>query len=154
MKTIQFYADVTKVGLPFIEIKDEGEEHGSIWLVDTGSNDNILIGDIYRQVKDKMTLVEGDYSLYGIDGKKTEMIKAKTKLTICGKDYDMTFLIRDDDDAVKQLSEDVGFPVFGIIGSFFMAEHGWVMDFGKQEVQIPDMDISVEDLQRLKKRKA
>ena len=24
MKTIQFYADVTKVGLPFIEIKDEG----------------------------------------------------------------------------------------------------------------------------------
>jgi hypothetical protein len=35
-----------------------------------------------------------------------------------------------------------------------MAEHGWVMDFGKQEVQIPDMDISVEDLQRLKKRKA
>ena len=134
MKTIPFYADVTKVGLPFIEIKDEGEEHGSIWLVDTGSNDNILFGYIYRQVKDEMTLVEGDYRLYGIDGKRTEMIKAKTKLTICEKDFDMTFLIRDDDDAAKQLSEDMDFPVFGIIGTNFMAEHDWVIDFGKQEV--------------------
>lgn len=151
MKTIPFYADVTKVGLPFIEIKDEGEEHGPIWLVDTGSNDNILFGYIYRQVKDKMTLVEGDYRLYGIDGKETEKIKAKTKLTICEKDFDMTFLIRDDDDAAKQLSEDMDFPVFGIIGTNFMAEHDWVIDFGKQEVQIPDIDISVEDLLRLKK---
>ena len=137
MGKIKFYADVSKVGLPFIEIKDEGEDAGSIWLVDTGSNDNVLFGYIYRQVKDKMIPVEGDYGLYGIDGKKTEMIKVKTTLTICKKDYDISFLVRDDDEAVKRLSNDMGFPIFGIIGTLFMAEHNWVVDFAKQEIRIP-----------------
>lgn len=137
MGKIKFYADVSKVGLPFIEIKDEGEDAGSIWLVDTGSNDNVLFGYIYRQVKDKMIPVEGDYGLYGIDGKKTEMIKVKTTLTICGKDCDISFLVREDDEAAKRLSEDMGFPVFGIIGTNFMAEHNWVVDFAKQEIRIP-----------------
>lgn len=137
MGTIRFFADALKVGLPFIEIKDEGENDGPIWLVDTGSNDNILFGYIYRQVKDKMILVEGEYGLYGIDGKKTEMIKVKTTLTICGKDCDISFLVREDDEAAKRLSEDMGFPVFGIIGTNFMAEHNWVVDFAKQEIRIP-----------------
>ncbi len=149
MGKIKFYADVSKVGLPFIEIKDEGEDAGSIWLVDTGSNDNVLFGYIYRQVKDKMIPVEGDYGLYGIDGKKTEMIKVKTTLTICKKDYDISFLVRDDDEAVKRLSNDMGFPIFGIIGTLFMAEHGWVIDFARQEIRIPDVDICTNDLSAL-----
>ena len=150
MGKIRFHADASKVGMPFIEIKDEGEKDGSIWLVDTGSNDNILFGYIYRQVKDAMTPVEGNYNLYGIDGKKTEMIKVKTTLTICGKDCDMSFLVRDDDEAAKRLSEDMGFPVFGIIGVNFMSEHGWLIDFGKQEVLIPDTDVSVEEIKKEK----
>ena len=77
MGKIRFYADASKVGLPFIEIKDEGDNDGSIWLVDTGSNDNILFGYIYRQVKDAMTPVEGNYNLYGIDGKKNRDDKSK-----------------------------------------------------------------------------
>jgi hypothetical protein len=31
----------------------------------------------------------------------------------------------------------MGFPIVGIIGTLFMAEHDWVLDFGKQEVLIP-----------------
>jgi predicted nucleic acid-binding protein len=53
----------------------------------------------------------------------------------------MSFLVRNDDDAGKLLSEEMGFPIVGIIGTLFMAEYDWVLDFGKQEVQIPDTDV-------------
>lgn len=145
MSKMKFYAGASKVGLPFIEIKDEGEDYGSIWLVDTGSNDNLLFGYVYQQVKDMTIPVEGNYNLYGVDGKKTETIKVKTTLTICNKDCDITFLVREDDEAAKQLSQDMGFPICGIIGSYFMAKHGWVIDLAKQEILIPDTDVSVDD---------
>ena len=32
-----------------------------------------------------------------------------------------------------------------------MAEHDWVLDFGKQEVLIPDTDVSVEEFRKLNK---
>jgi hypothetical protein len=49
----------------------------------------------------------------------------------------MTFLVRDDDDAGLMLSEAMGFNIIGIIGTLFMAENDWVLDFGRQEVLIP-----------------
>ncbi len=38
--------------------------------------------------------------------------------------------------------------IIGMIGTQFMAEHDWVLDFGKQEVLIPDSDVSLEELRR------
>ena len=43
-------------------------------------------------------------------------------------------LVREDDDAGVMLSQEMGFPVCGIIGTLFMAEHGWMLDFANQEV--------------------
>ncbi len=149
MGTIKFYTDATKAGLPFIEVKDEGEKDGAIMLIDTGANDNVLFGYIYRMVKDKMTTVEGDYESYSIDGTCTKMTKAKTTLTICGRDHDMVFLIREDDTAAELLAKDMGFPVYGIIGTLFMAEHEWVIDFARQEIRIPEHDISVKELRKI-----
>ena len=63
----------------------------------------------------------------------------------------MTFLVRDDDDAGIMLSEEMGFTVVGMIGTFFLAEHGWVLDFAKQEVIIPVTDVSVVELRKMKK---
>ena len=51
-----------------------------------------------------------------------------------GNRHEMSFLVREDDDAGIILSQEMGFPVCGIIGTLFMAEHGWMLDFANLEV--------------------
>ena len=64
----------------------------------------------------------------------------------------MNFLLNEEDGAFVQLSQEMGFPISGIIGTSFMAEHGWVLDYGKQEVVIPATDVSIDDLKNIEKR--
>ena len=135
MCKIRFYADVTEIQMPVIRI-EEGLFKGMILVVDTGSNNNILFGYVYNQIKDKLQPVEGIQELYGIDGKVTLMNIAKGIVSFGGIEYEMHFLIREDDEAAMALSRDLGFPICGIIGTNFMAEHDWIIDYGKQEITI------------------
>ena len=135
MCKIRFYADVTEVQMPIIRI-EEGLFKGMIFVVDTGSNKNILFGYVYNQIKDKLQPAEGIQELYGIDGKVTLMNIAKGIVSLGGIEYEMHFLIREDDEAAMALSRDLKFPICGIIGTNFMAEHDWIIDYGKQEITI------------------
>ena len=53
MCKIRFFADVTEVQMPVIRI-EEGLFKGMILVVDTGSNNNILFGYVYNQIKDML----------------------------------------------------------------------------------------------------
>ena len=151
-KSIRFFADATIIELPFIRVA-EGDFEGLVFLIDTGSNDNIIFGYAHKELNDMFVAVEGTSSLYGIDGKKTDVSHTRGKFFFCGKEHEMEFLVREDDEAAMHLSEDMGFPIAGIIGTKFMVEHGWVLDFAHQEIVIPTTDVSVEDLQKLKSKK-
>ena len=151
-KSIRFFADATIIGLPFIRVA-EGDFEGLVLLIDTGSNDNIMFGYAHKELKNMFRAVEGTSSLYGIDGKKTDVSHTRGKFSFCGKEHEMEFLVREDDEAAMRLSEDMGFPIAGIIGTKFMVEHGWVLDFAHQEIVIPNTDVSVEDLPKLKSKK-
>lgn len=145
MKKIDFYADATKVGMPFVCV-NEGGFKNAVFMIDTGSTNNVLFRYIYEQAKDQLKEAEGKYTITGIDGKPKEVISVIGYVPFCGKEYEMTFLVRDDDDAGIALSEEVGFTVVGLIGTLFLAEHGWVIDYAKQAVFIPETDINVDDL--------
>ena len=54
----------------------------------------------------------------------------------------MKFLVRGDDAGIA-LSKAMGFSVIGMIGTYFMVEHGWVIDFANQEILIPDSNDSI-----------
>ena len=150
-KSISFFADATIIGLPFIRVA-EGDFEGLVFLIDTGSNDNIIFGYAHKELEDMFVAVEGTSSLYGIDGKKTDVSHTRGNFSFCDKEYDMEFLVREDDEAAIHLTEDVGFPDSGIIGKKFMVEHGWVLDFAHQEIAIPNTDVSAEDIHKLKSK--
>ena len=150
MGRIKFYTEATKAGMPFICI-NEGEFQNVVMLIDTGSTDNILFGNVYQQVCMQLKDVEGEYTLFGIDGKLQSKKRVVGHMPFCGRKYEMSFLIQDNNDAGKMLSENLGVTVIGIIGTLFMAEHDWIVDFGKQEVRIPDFDISIDDFRQLHK---
>lgn len=70
-------------------------------------------------------------------------------VSFCGKQYEMTFLVRKESDAFEGLYQNLGLPISGIIGMNFMVEHNWMIDFSKQEIVIPQGDISITDLQTI-----
>ena len=149
---IRFFADATETEMPFIRI-DEGDFEGLVMLIDTGSNSNIIFGYAYHQLGDLLKPEKEKHESFGIDGDTTVVSSAKGVVTFCGRKYEMTFLIRENNDAIIMLSEQMGFPIAGIIGTTFMAEHGWMLDFGKQEVVIPIEDIGTIDFQAIRKNK-
>lgn len=144
---INFYADASQLGMPFILIT-EGEFAGLVFLIDTGSNDNIIFGYTHKELKDKLVDIEGTSSLYGIDGKEIIASHTSGKFSFCGKEHEMVFLVREDDEAAMLLSKDMGFPITGIIGTKFMVEHGWMIDFTHQEIVIPNTDVSLQDCKK------
>ena len=151
MGKIRFYADATKVGMPFININEGGSEK-VIMLIDTGSTYNSLFAYAYKQAKEKYKEVEGgDHFLYGIEGKEAKAKCVVRTMNFLGKEREMYFLVKEDDetDAGLLLSEQMGFPVVGIIGTFLMAEHNWKIDFANQEIIIPDFDIWPDDLKKV-----
>ena len=150
-KRLRFFSDATETGLPLIRI-EEGDFEGIVMLIDTGSNDNIIFGYAYHQLEDLMKPLEVQSELFGIDGKPTTLNCVSGVFTFCEKEYEMPFLLREDDKAIVMLSQQVGFPISGIIGTKFMAEHDWIIDFGKQEVIIPETDISTLDWNAIKKK--
>ena len=152
-RSIPFFADPIEKGLPFIRI-EEGDFEGLVMLIDTGSNDNSIFGFAYRQLEDLFTTIEGQRNVYGINGNPIEVSCIRSCFTFCGKEYEMNFLLNKEDGAFVQLSQEMGFPISGIIGTSFMAEHGWVLDYGKQRVVIPIADISTTDLKTVGKRDA
>ena len=151
-RKIRFLADATKVGMPFIRI-EEGDFEGIVMLIDTGSNDNLIFGYAYHQLEDLMKPVDGQRKSYGIDGNIITANLVSGIIPFCSKRYEMNFLVREDNEAAMLLSKDMGFPVAGIIGTNFLAEHGWVIDFGKQEIIIPIGDFSSIDFGTIRKMK-
>ena len=133
---IPFYADANVMGMPFIRIS-EGAFKGIVMVIDTGCTDNVMFGYAYQQLKDRMIPLEEMVNHFGIDGIGTTRKMASGVLAFCGKEYEMTFVVREDNVAGIELSKEMGFPITGLIGTYFMAEQGWVIDFGKQEVLIP-----------------
>lgn len=136
-KIIRFFADASDKGLPLLWIS-EGKFKGVILLIDTGSTDNIIFGPAYRELKDRFTKTDGFSSLYGINGTPTKVKHVTGDVSFCGKEYNMKFLLREDDEVYNALSNDMGFPVSGIIGTFFMAKYGWIIDFKNQLIMIPE----------------
>ena len=151
-KCIRFFADVTETGLPLIRI-NEGDFKGLVFLIDSGSNDNLMFGYAFHQLEDYMKPTDMESNLFGLDGKSTVSKCVCGTFSFCGKKYDMSFVVSENNDAIIKLSQEVGFPISGMIGTKFMAEHGWMIDFGKQEIVIPAFDISAEEFAAIPKKK-
>lgn len=141
---IPFFGDAVDMGMPYIRIS-EGQLKGAIMMIDTGSNSNVLFGRAYNELQEFFQPLECENSLFGIDGKEVDVKTVEGNIMFCGKTYAMNFLVKNDGEAFEKLFENLGFPVSGIIGTNFMVEHNWTIDFGKQEIMIPKGDVSAEE---------
>ena len=105
------------------------------FLIDTGSTHNVLFDFVYNHFKDEFKLLEGAYRTMGIEGhyKETPIIEATFNFE--GIDYTSTFSVLDASDAIKQVQEETGVQIHGVLGVQFLIENKWIVDFEKLEIR-------------------
>jgi len=135
MSNIKFSADINETGFPFITVT-EGTFKGLCFLLDTGSENNILFKSAYKCVKKGMTLTNKQSTLMGIEGKENIVSIARANISFCGIEHHTSFLLVDAPDTVKGMFDKKGLTMAGIIGIDFMLAHRWVIDIAAQEVII------------------
>lgn len=134
MKGIKFCADINKTQVPFVPIGID-DAHFIAMLVDTGSTGNHIFSNAYNELKHMFSKTGKQASMFGVEGEERLIDIQSAEFYICGEKQQLEFQITDSQ-AGELLSENVGIPVGGIIGSNYMFEHGWIIDYSKQLVLI------------------
>ena len=119
---------IYKTGLPLIVVKLFGKD--ICWMLDTGSNRNIIDHRIYEHFKDRLKQSETSSEVYTLNG-------AARGITIdvpfCFEDHDYLepFLCTEMTDTFDKINEESGIQIHGILGNHFFLKYGWVLDFDK-----------------------
>lgn len=135
MDNIKFSADINKTLLPFVTVT-EGTFKGCCFLLDTGSNKNILFSPTYERVKAQMVVTNERNALSGIEGKTSIASTYQANISFCGVEHKAAFLLVETNYTIKSMEKHFGFSIAGIIGITFMFAHRWIIDFVAQEVKI------------------
>ena len=147
-KRIKFYTDAHLCHNPYIVVY-EGTFEGMVFLIDSGASNNEIFNFTYQHIKNHLKPTGETEKSFGIEGKYSLQPKVTGSVTFCGEEYEMTFSVSEDNEAAMKLRKNVGFTVSGIIGCRFMLEHGWVINFRTQEIELPKFGMNVDSFRRI-----
>lgn len=119
-----------KTGLPLIISSDN-----LCFLIDTGSTHNTLFDFVYNHFKNEFKLLDQTQNLMGIEGHYKETPSIEATFNFEGKDYTSTFSVLDASEAVKQVQEETGVQIHGVLGVPFLLENKLIIDFEKSEIR-------------------
>lgn len=122
---IPFGQGLDLTGLPIVTLR-QGEKKLN-FVLDTGSNHNIIDNHVLPEIKHTMTNMCSD--IYGIDGNKTS--NRFCIITVSYKDvnYEYEYQVCDMSNAFDNIKQETGVTVHGIIGSGFFQKFQYVLDF-------------------------
>ena len=118
-----------KTGLPLIITS--GKLKNLCFLIDTGSTHNIMFAYVYEHFKNELKLLNEKQNIMGIEGHYEEPPTIEATFNFEGTDYTSTFSVFDGSDAIMQVQEETGVQIHGILGTQFLMENNWVIDFEK-----------------------
>ena len=122
-----------KTGLPLIVTS--GKLKNLCFLIDTGSTHNTLFDFVYEHFKREFKLLDDTYKTMGIEGHYQEVPMIEATFNFEGKDYSSVFAVLDASDAVKNVQDEFGIQIHGILGIEFLIKNKWIIDFEKLEVR-------------------
>ena len=71
----------------------------------------------------------------GIDGMAKGAMQIEATLAFDEKECPIIFTILEANDAVKQVQEESGIQIHGILGIPFLVKNKWILDFNELELQ-------------------
>lgn len=118
-----------KRGLPLIVTS--GKLKNLCFLIDTGATNNILFTYVYEHFKDEFRVLEDKQKIMGIEGEYKEASVIEATFNFEGIDYTSTFSVFNGSDAIRQVQEETGVQIHGILSTDFLVKNKWILDFDK-----------------------
>lgn len=125
-----------ETGLPLI--LTSGKLKDLCFLIDTGATYNILFTHVYEHFKDEFKTLNEKQNIMGIEGHYEETPIIEATFNFEGIDYTSTFSVFDGSNAIRQIQEETGMQIHGIIGTDFMIKNKWIIDFETCNVKCND----------------
>ena len=119
---------LNKVQLPIIHVKIENKY--LCFILDTGSTCSLIDSTVVEYFKDIVEPV-GDYYISGIEGTKHKVDMVALPFTFEGQVYKPKFCVRPLLDTFKGIEDESGIQVHGLLGTEFLLENKWVINFNK-----------------------
>ena len=117
---------ICKTKLPIILV--EIEDKYLCFILDTGSTCSLIDSSVVEYLKDIVEPV-GDYCISGIEGTKHKVDIVALPFNFEGQIYKPKFCVRPLLDAFKSIEEENGIQVHGLLGTDFLLENQWIVDF-------------------------
>ena len=121
-----------KVGLPLI--LTSGKLKNICFLIDTGATQNCLFDFVYEHFKEEFKLLEDSSGVMGIEGHYKECTTIEATFTFESAECTSTFSVLSASEAIKQIQDETGVQIHGILGIPFLTDSKWVVDFNKCQI--------------------
>ena len=117
---------ISKVQLPLIIVKVK--EKYICFILDTGSTCSLIDSTVVEYFKDIVEPV-GDYCISGIEGTKHKVDMITLPFNFEGYTYKTIFCVQPLLNAFKGIEDESGIQVHGLLGTDFLIENKWILDF-------------------------
>ena len=117
---------ICKTKLPIILVVIEDKY--LCFILDTGSTCSLIDSSVVEYFKDIVEPV-GDYCISGIEGTKHKVDMITLPFNFEGQVYKPRFCVRPLLDAFKSIEDESGIQVHGLLGTDFLLENQWIVDF-------------------------
>lgn len=119
---------LNKTKLPIIPVGIKGKH--LCFIIDTGSTCSLIDSNVVEYFKDIATPV-GDYNISGIDGTRHKVDVITLPFSFEGQSYSPKFCVKPLLEAFKDIETESGIQVHGLLGTDFLMENKWIIDFDK-----------------------
>lgn len=124
---MSFRETMDLTGLPIVTFY-QGEKKFN-FLLDTGSNDNIIDSNILDQLNHNKIDYEG--TITGLDGIVNKVTACNIDFSYKEQHYPFAYLIKDMKGPFDLMKKDYGVNLHGIIGSKFFNKFKYILDFAE-----------------------
>ena len=134
MSSIPLHYSLSRVGLPLIITSSKP---ALCFLIDTGASHNVLFSFVYAELQHLFPAIElpNNTTIMGIDGSANNVSQVKGAITFEEKQSDVVFSVVDVTEAISRVQKESGIQIHGILGTPFLVENKWILDFSKLNIK-------------------
>jgi len=120
------YYGLNSTRLPIILVDVKGER--LCFILDTGSTCSLIDSDVVEYFRDMVEPI-GDYCISGLEGTKHKVDMITLPFNFEGYTYKTIFCVQPLLNAFKGIEDESGIQVHGLLGTDFLIENKWILDF-------------------------